>query len=325
MTVKNASGIKWKIQENKIKFAPLIRREQRFGAVALSALKSERSIRTDCGCSSILPLGVIIEKEKMGNINHAWNALRATLQNNFSFYDIKEIVGLAGFDLASIAHLEQKAKGGASKGQLMTGIDRGLRALDEESFKRFIAVVAEEILRRRPDLRESLEDNLSRLGWTLSGNAVIPIKIFDTSVLPELPTEARHDLTKAAQRLRDGDLSGAISSACGALDAVASAIYSSAGLGDPTKASFQERCKRSFEARGVIPKMKQQLRELGWKEQEIKLFCKNFEGAMNQGAYVMQTLRSNMGDVHGTEPILKSLVFDCLKWAELMLRALKEE
>ena len=260
----------------------------------------------------------------MKNIDEAWNALRATLQNNFSFYDIKEIVGLAGFDLASISHLEQRAGGGASKGQLMTGVDRGLRDLDNETFKRFIAVVAEEALKRRPDSRELLEDNLSRLGWALSGNAVIPIKIFDTSILPELPSESQHDLTKAAQRLRDGDLSGAISSACGALDATTSAIYISAGLGDPTKASFQERCKRSLEAKGVIPQMEQQLRELGWNEQEIKPFRKNFEGAMNQGAYVIQTLRSNMGDVHGTKPILKPLVFDCLKWAELMLRALKE-
>ncbi|OHB72315.1 MAG: hypothetical protein A2W17_04460 [Planctomycetes bacterium RBG_16_41_13] len=216
------------------------------------------------------------------------------------------------------------AGGGASKGQLMTGIDRGLRALDEESTKRFIAVVAEEVLTRRPDSRESLDDNLSRLGWTLSGNAVIHIKIFDTSVLPELPPESQHDFIKAAQRLRDGDLSGAISSACGALDAATSAIYSSADLGDPTRASFQERCKRSLEARGVIPQMEQQLRELGWSEQEIMPFRKNFEGAMNQGAYVIQTLRSNMGDVHGTKPILKPLVFDCMKWAELMLRSLKE-
>jgi len=259
------------------------------------------------------------------NIQQAWNALRATLQNDFSFYDIKEIVGLAGFNVASIAHLEQSAGGGATKGQLMTGIDRGLNALDEASFKHFIAVVAEEVLKRRPDSRESLENNLSRLGLGLSGNAVIPIALFDISDLPELPAESQHDLTKALQRFRDGDLSGAISSACGALDATTSSIYSSAGLGDPTKASFQERCKRSLEARGVIPQMERQLRELGWYEQEIKLFRKNFEGAMNQGAYVIQALRSNMGDVHGTKPILKPLVFDSLKWAELMLRALKED
>lgn len=259
------------------------------------------------------------------NINQAWNALRATLQNSFSFYDIKEIVGLAGFYLASIAHLEQKAGGGASKGQLMTGIDRGLKTLDEESEKRFIAVVAEEVLRRKPDSRQSLDENLSRLGWSLCGNAVIPIEIFDASTLSELPSVSQADLTKAAQRLRDGDLSGAISSACGALDAATSSTYASASLGEPTAASFQERCNKALVASGVIPKLEKNLSELGWNDGDIKMFQKNFEGAMNQGAYVMQTLRSRMGDVHGTKPILKSLVFDCLKWAELILRALKEE
>lgn len=51
----------------------------------------------------------------MKNIDQAWNALRATLQNNLTFYDIKEIVGLAGFDLASISHLEQRAGGRSVK------------------------------------------------------------------------------------------------------------------------------------------------------------------------------------------------------------------
>lgn len=145
------------------------------------------------------------------------------------------------------------------------------------------------------------------------------------SVLAGLPSESRNDLIKAEQRLRDGDLSGAISSVCGALDAATSKIYLSESLGDPSGASFQQRCKRSLDARGVIPRMKQQLRELGWSEKVITPFLKNFEGAMNQGAYVMQALRTNMGDVHGTKPILKSLVFACLKWAELMLRTLNAD
>ena len=259
------------------------------------------------------------------NIKQAWNALRATLEKDFTFYGIKEIVGLAGFDLAFIAHLEQRAGGGASKGQLMTGIDRGLNALDEESLKRFIGVVAEEVLTRKPDSRQSLEANLSRLGFSLSGNAVIPNEILDVSTLAELPPESQADLTKAAQRLRDGDLSGAISSACGAVDAATLAIYTSAKLGDPTRVSFQDRCKRALNAKGVIPEMEQELRELGWNQVDITPFRKNFESALNQGAYVIQTLRSRMGDVHGTKPILKPLVFDCLKWAELMLRALKED
>jgi hypothetical protein len=266
----------------------------------------------------------LLQMNNESNPNQAWNALRATLQNMFSFHDIKEIVGLAGFDLVSISRLDQ-AGFGSSKGQLMTGIDCGLNAFDEELKIRFIAIVAEEILRRRPDLRQSLDENLSRLGWSLCGNAVIPIEIFDASTLGELPSVSHADLTKAAQRLRNGDLSGSISSVCGALDVMTVGIYASAGLGDPTDASFQERCKRSLVAKGVLPKLDQQLRELGWKDNDIGMFKKNFEGAINQGAYVMQTLRSKMGDVHGTKPILKPLVFDCLKWAELILRALMED
>jgi len=37
----------------------------------------------------------------------------------------------------------------------------------------------------------------------------------------------------------------------------------------------------------------------------------------------MQALRSRMGDVHGTKPILKPLVCDSIKWAELIVRILR--
>ena len=138
----------------------------------------------------------------------------------------------------------------------------------------------------------------------LRGGALVQIEVFDPADLSELPEEARKDLLKAAQRLRDGDLSGAIPAACGA--------------------SFQERCKRASSAKGVIPAPEEQLKTLGWPEADIVPFKKNFEGALTQGAYVMQILRSKMGDVHDTKPIIKPLVFDSLKWAALLVRSLSE-
>ena len=260
--------------------------------------------------------------------SRAWNPLRAALEDNFSFNQIKRMVGLAGLDLTlpSIANLEQRAGGGASKGQLMTGIDRALSFLDDEQKQRFIVIVAEEVIPRlRPEIREELEFRLSRLGLGITGNAVVPLKIFDVSELAELPVESRDDLVKAAQRLRGGDLSGALSAACGAVDATTSVVYKSSGLGDPGKASFQEKCKRALEAKGVFEKLEQELRSLGWEDSDITKFKNNFEEALNQAAYVMQTLRSRMGDVHGTKPVMKPLVFDSLKWAELIVRALQAE
>ena len=316
----------WKIGRN-FEYGPI--GEEKTDTGESAGFNYTVTINNIAEASSVFCLELLAEypqgrRDDMTPIVQAWNALRTLLQSSFSFYDIKEIVGLAGLDLTRIAHLEQKADGGASKGQLMTGIDGVFAEIDEEGRRHFLAIVAEEVLKRRPETRDSLLDYLSRLGWTLAENALIPIELFDPSELAELPSESRGDLIKAAQRLRDGDLSGAISAACGSVDSTTASVYAAERLGDPAAASFQERCKKALAARGVLPKIEKELGELGWDPSDIMPFCKNFEGALNQGAYVMQTLRSRMGDVHGTKPILKPLVFDSLKWAQLLVRALTD-
>lgn len=258
-------------------------------------------------------------------INTAWNAVSAVLQDNFSFYDIKQIVGLAGFNKGLIAHLEQKQGGGASKGQLMTGIDKGLSQFSEDDKKHFLNIVIEEVLERKRQLEAELGKYLSRLGWKLIDGAVIPIEILDLSDLPELEEKARKDLIKAAKCFRDGDLSGAISSACGAVDSVTSTIYEEKRLGNTGKTSFQERCKVAINAIGIFDDVNNELKDIEWKESGIVPFNKNFEGALNQAAFVIQTLRANMSDVHGTKPVLKPLVFDSIKWSEILVRIMSEK
>ncbi|WP_308142771.1 hypothetical protein [Burkholderia pseudomallei] len=263
------------------------------------------------------------EVNQMDDVLRAWPAVRACLQE-FRFDDIKEIAGLAGFDVTVAAHLVQKSQGGATKGQLMSVIDEQVGTMDSHARHHFLTILVEEILRRRSEMQEKLSEYLSRLGWSFVYQTLVPLEVFDTSILADTPDESHKDLLKAAQRLRDGDLGGAISAACGAVDAATSKVYDERSLGDPTKASFQERCKRAALAKGVMIELDRQLDALGWPQADVSPFKKNLEGALNQGAYVMQTLRSHMGDVHGTKPILRSLVFDCLRWAELIVGALVE-
>jgi hypothetical protein len=246
----------------------------------------------------------------------AWPAIRACLQE-LTFYSIKEVSGLAGLNLPAIANLVQEKQGdrpAASKGQLMSAIDGQFGAMQLSDQIRFLTITAEEVLRRQPAIEEKLSENLSRLGWAFVGKTLSPIEIFNPADLVELPAAAHKDLVKSVQRFRDGDLSGAVSAACGAVDAATSEIYSSHNLGDPTKASFQ----------GVLVGLETKLQSLEWSTGDIKSFCRSFEGALNQGAFVMQTLRSHMGDVHGTKPFLRPLVFDSLRWAELIVASLAE-
>ena len=256
-------------------------------------------------------------------LNQAWGALRVVLRDAFSFYDIKEIVGLAGIDVTNLALLVQRAGGGASKGQLITALDGEVHQLDHRTKPKVLSHIAEEIIQRQPDLNESLDEYLGKLGWQFVDGRLIPIELFDIAELAELPDVARTDLVKAAARLRDGDLDGALAATCAAVDSATNAIYSERGLGSPSNDAFQARCKNALEAKGAIPGLTSELTALGWEEADADKLAKNLQGALNQGAYVMQTLRSRMSDVHGSKRVLKSLVFDSLRWAALIVRMLK--
>lgn len=256
------------------------------------------------------------------DVNSAWSASSAVLKNKFSFYDIKEIVGLAGFDTGKIAHLVQASRTSTSKGQLISEIESELNFYDDNDKRNFLNIVVEEMLSRNPSVENQLEAYLARLGWQIIDNKVLPINILDRNDIEEFDDAIREDLVKASIRYRDGDLSGALSAACGAVDSLTAKIYEVHELGDAAKASFQERCKVSLNKIGVFDAVRRELSDIDWKESGVVPFGKNFEGALNQAAFIMQTLRANMADVHGTKPVFKPLVFDSIKWAQIIVRLL---
>lgn len=251
-----------------------------------------------------------------------WGPIRSTLTEKFSFGDIKQIVGYGDLEMSRLAHLEQKPQQGASKSQLLSEIDKQVGLMNDGRRSAFVSICCEEMMRRKPEVVEELDRVLSRVGWKFSGTTLVPIDIFDVAELADIPEVARTDIQKASSRLRDGDLSGALSAACGALDVVTSDIYSRYALGDAGKASFQERIKKSIDALRVKDRLIRELTEIGWLEPDYKPLSANIEGSLNQAAFVMQKLRSDMGDVHGAKPVISALVYDSIKWSSLLLRIL---
>ena len=255
-------------------------------------------------------------------LNQAWSALAVVLKNSFTFYDIKEIMGLAGLDITRLAHLEQRAGGGASKGQLITALDREVSNIENVVKRRVLNHVVEEVVSRRPDEIQRLQSYLDRLGWQLIEGRLIPIELFGVDELAELPQAARGDLVKAASRLRDGDLDGALAAACAAVDSSTAAVYAESGLGPPNNDSFQKRCVKALKAKGMIEEVREELKGVGWEANKADMLADNLRGALNQSANVMQALRSGMSDVHGSRRVVPALVFDSLKWAALIVRML---
>ena len=196
------------------------------------------------------------DEEKMSDLdselNIAWGPIRSAL-TDFTMGDVREVMGLGGLDLAKLQEAEEADPGAtASRARLLQMIDGIWAKMSPERKKTFLRISAEEILRRRPRRVEALQANLNRLGWQLQDGKLIPADVFDVSELKELPAAAHEDLLKAATRLRDGDLSGTIGSACAAVNSATNEVYAKQGVGDPGDASFQDCVKKSLNAHGVF-------------------------------------------------------------------------
>ncbi len=257
------------------------------------------------------------------SLNQAWGAIRVVLQEAFSFNGIKNISGLAGIDVTGLAHLVQRQNLGATKGELISALDCEVDHLNNQVKAQVLIRFAEAIVDERPDFKDDLERNLERLGWQLECGNLVPIEIFDITELKELPEPSKKDLIKAAKRLREGDLNGALSSACAAVDSVIEDVYSEHGIKSQPKDGFQVRYKTALRAKGTINRLKTDLSAKGWENENLKLLINNVDGALTQGAKVMEILRRTMSDIHGSKEVYKPLVFDSLKWAALIIRMLK--
>lgn len=208
---------------------------------------------------------------------------------------------------------------------LMESLDTQFRQFSEEEKLRTVRVLAQRLTREdRPEIRDSVVALLRDHGFQFVDNTFVPIDFFDQREARYLPTSALSEISTALGRLVDGDLDGALTSACGAVDTAASGVYATKSLGDPAKEdSFRKKAMSAITASGKLAELESELVRLGWDEKDAHLFRESFAGALNQAAHVMQMLRSRMGDVHGAKPAIDSVVYDAIKLASVLTSLMK--
>jgi hypothetical protein len=168
--------------------------------------------------------------------------------------------------------------------------------------------------RQNAESLRQLEEILQNLGWRVIDGNLVQLALVDPGELARVSQAARAELLRAAARVPH-DPSGAITAACGAIDALTRAAYAAHNLGNHGDASFQEAVTRSLEAKGVWANLAAELTVLGWDQNRVQQFVHNARGSINQTAFVMQTLRTHMGDAHGARATLDEMVFTSIKMA----------
>jgi hypothetical protein len=143
----------------------------------------------------------------------------------------------------------------------------------------------------------------------------VPTAQIDQREARYLPPSSASELAKAMKRLVDGDETGAITSACGAVDSLMQELYTTHGLGDPAQVAFAAKVNTAAQRLGIFEQMKNEFIALGIAETDAESIVNEMGKGTNHAAQMLQTLRRTMGDVHGSKPAFRRAAYDAIKWA----------
>lgn len=246
-----------------------------------------------------------------------YGALRSEL-NKSSVQDIRNTVAAAGFDVSQITAKAEARSGLGSRAEVMPIIDRLYGQMHEDQQEVALRILAERLIGRNDEVDSNVQDILSRHGFQYLNGTFVPVAALDARESRFIPLSAATELARAMSRLLDGDYSGAITSACGAVDSVTQDIYKTHDLGDPGKSSFQTKVNTALQRQKVFENMTREFEQIGMKQNDVNELICEMRKASNHAAQALQILRRTMGDTHGSKPALRQTAYDAIKWSSAL-------
>lgn len=243
-----------------------------------------------------------------------YGALRSEL-NKLSVQDIRNTAAAAGIDVSRITANAEARTGVGSRAEVMPAIDRLFAELCADAKEAGLRILAERLVAKGSELEASVQAILGRHGFQFIAGVFVPVGLLDTRESGFLPPTAASEIARATARLTDGDESGAITAACGAVDLVTQALYRAHGLGDPAQVSFQAKVNTVLKKLNVFDEMQREFVALGIAHSDAAELVDHVRSATNHAAHALQILRRTMGDVHGSRPTLRRTAYDAVKWA----------
>jgi hypothetical protein len=243
-----------------------------------------------------------------------YGALRSEL-NKLSVQDIRNTVAAAGIDVTRITAKAEARSGLGSRAEVMPAVDRLFGEIPPSAQEVALRILAERLIGKNEDLAKSVQEILGHHGYQYIAGSFVPVGLLDIREAQFLPALASAELARATARLADGDDSGAITSACGAVDLVTQQIYEKHCLGDPGKVAFQAKVNTALKQLCIFEDMEKEFQVLGMKPADASSVINELRETTNHAVQALQVLRRAMGDTHGSKPALRSTAYDTIKWA----------
>jgi hypothetical protein len=197
----------------------------------------------------------------------------------------------------------------------MPAIDRLFGELSPQAKITALHILAAELIATSPEVHAEVQNILGKHGFQFIDEAFVPVGVLDAREARYLPPTSASELARAISRLVEGDESGAITAACGAVDLATQDIYRRYNLGDPGTVAFQAKVNTVLSRLNVFDNMKQDFMALGISERDAAAITQHMRAGTNSAAQALQVLRRTMGDVHGSCPALHKTAYDAIKGA----------
>lgn len=173
--------------------------------------------------------------ESCGMNQRIGQVLLSIAARNLSIPKAYSLVVAAGLDGTAIPTMPDNKVGMGSRAVMTPAILAAWGKLSPAAKERALPILGEGVLRANASEADEARHLLEQHGFRFANGHFVPINIVHERERPFLPPQTYEELTKAIGRL-DGDESGAIAIACGAVDSLMTFLYDKYALGSPNAA-----------------------------------------------------------------------------------------
>ena len=235
------------------------------------------------------------------DLNRLFGVFLASLHDKLSLTDARMVVAKAGIVGVNA--------GGQYWDPFLRAVDLEYHQLDQQRKEQTLRALADSLADGQ------VRDDMAKLGYDFVAGTFVSVEQYDRREAEFLPPTSASQLAKALARLSEGDESGAVTAACGAVDVLTGSIYVRNELGDPGRTAFAAKVGTVIARLNVFEEINHDLVSLGIPQPDADKIADEWQKATNHAATMLQLLRSKMGDVHGTKPSLRRAAFDAVKWS----------